>query len=350
MDYFLGGNVIYENNQFSKILFDGGYIDSYTEMESLPVRPIREFAATDGDYQTQLEEFVRAQKTKVLGFKFYNKDHLGNNREVIDQDGNICQKTDYYPFGTPYFSRYVTINEADQPFKYNGKEFDMMHGLNTYDYGARQYNPILPMWDRVDPLAEKYYNISPYAYCANNPVKYVDPDGKKIVLGSNCSPEFVNHYNVAIAYLKEHNAASVWHQLDGREEIITIYENAGFANYTSGNNVFWNPLSGLCTDAGGEGHRLSPAIRLLHELGHKLQEYTGDYNIEDDGTFWQSKEEKRNILEVETPAAVACGEIPENTISRDSHSGIPFKTESSISTKILNPEDPQVKMWRMCWE
>ena len=54
--------------------------------------------------------------------------------------------------------------------KYNGKEFDRMHGLNTYDYGARQYSPALPSWDRIDPLAEEYYSVSPYAYGGNNPV------------------------------------------------------------------------------------------------------------------------------------------------------------------------------------
>ena len=80
----------------------------------------------------------------------------------------------------PYFPRYIAINEVDQSLKYNGKEFDMMHGLNTYDYGARQYNPVTARWDRIDPLAEKYYDISPYAYCVNNPVKYVDPDGKDV--------------------------------------------------------------------------------------------------------------------------------------------------------------------------
>ena len=63
-------------------------------------------------------------------------------------------------------------------FKYNGKELDKMHGLNTYDYGARQYNPILARWDRIDPLCEKYYNVSTYAYCHNNPIRRIDPDGK----------------------------------------------------------------------------------------------------------------------------------------------------------------------------
>ena len=65
-----------------------------------------------------------------------------------------------------------------------------MYGLNTFDYGGRQYNSIVPTWDRIDPLAEKYYNVSPYAYCADNPVNAVDPDGNKIKLigGTNILP------------------------------------------------------------------------------------------------------------------------------------------------------------------
>ena len=55
-----------------------------------------------------------------------------------------------------------------------------MHGLNTYDYGARQYDPILGRWDRMDPLCEKYYHISPYVYCHNNPVMLIDPDGREV--------------------------------------------------------------------------------------------------------------------------------------------------------------------------
>ena len=56
------------------------------------------------------------------------------------------------------------------------------------------------------------------------------------------------------------------------------------------------------------------------------------------------------LVVFETPAAVACGEIPPNTISRDSHSGILFMTDSSDSTKITNPNDSNVKIWRACWE
>ena len=83
-------------------------------------------------------------------------------------------------FASPCNNREVVSADL-QPYKYNGKELDKMHGLNTYDYGARQYYSILGRWDRVDPLCEKYYSISPYAYCRNNPVKFVDPDGKQIL-------------------------------------------------------------------------------------------------------------------------------------------------------------------------
>ena len=66
---------------------------------------------------------------------------------------------------------------SDIEYAYNGKEKIEMHGFNMYDYGARFYDQTISRWHSMDPLAEKYYSISPYAYCANNPVKYIDPDG-----------------------------------------------------------------------------------------------------------------------------------------------------------------------------
>lgn len=55
-----------------------------------------------------------------------------------------------------------------------------MHGLNMYDYSARYYEPAIGRFTTVDPLAEKYYSISPYAYVANNPINAIDPRGDSI--------------------------------------------------------------------------------------------------------------------------------------------------------------------------
>ncbi|SEA05220.1 RHS repeat-associated core domain-containing protein [Segatella bryantii] len=71
-------------------------------------------------------------------------------------------------------------NRGDFKERYNGKELDSSNGLDTYDYLARMYDPSLGRFMSVDPLSEKYYSISPYVYCADNPVKHVDPDGRKI--------------------------------------------------------------------------------------------------------------------------------------------------------------------------
>lgn len=147
-DYMLGGVLVLTNNKIDKVLFDGGYCQ----------------ATASGTADT-------------FAFNFYNKDHLGNIREVVDGAGTVKQVTNYYPFGATYFDTSATKNPDFQAYKYNGKEFDKMNGLNTYDYGARQHEPILARWDRIDPLCEKYYGVSPYVYCSNNPITRFDPDG-----------------------------------------------------------------------------------------------------------------------------------------------------------------------------
>jgi RHS repeat-associated protein len=68
-----------------------------------------------------------------------------------------------------------------QAFKFVGKELDMMNGLNLYDQLARGYDPATGRFLTIDPLAEKYPWISPYAYCLNNPLKYIDPTGKELI-------------------------------------------------------------------------------------------------------------------------------------------------------------------------
>ena len=110
-------------------------------------------------------------------YYFYIKDHLGNNRIVANSSGNVIQSTQYYPFGMA-FGESTTTEQGKQDFKYNGKELDREHELNQYDYAARYYDPGYGRFTTIDPLAEKFYNWSPYVYCYNNPLKFIDPDGK----------------------------------------------------------------------------------------------------------------------------------------------------------------------------
>ena len=195
-DYHLGGNAILVNGKFQTLLFEGGYValahDYFPPACVMP--PMRDPSMSDEFFAKLLEqwrEFSGKRDNYSIDFVYFNLDHLGNVREVVSEKGEVEQVNAYYPFGTPIYA--LGTNESQQRYKYNGKEFDELHGLNTYDYGARQYAPLLPMWDRVDPLAEKYYGVSPYAYCANNPVIFVDPDGRKFDFSKMTKGEYQSY-------------------------------------------------------------------------------------------------------------------------------------------------------------
>ncbi len=134
------GNAIYENGVLVRLMTNVGYI-----------------AMSDTSYH------------------YFIKDHQGNVRVVADEDGNVEEVNDYYPFGGLMST---SFRRSVQPYKYNGKELETAGGLNWYDYGARRYDPVLGRWNGVDPSCEKHYSWSPYTYCKNNPVLRVDPDGK----------------------------------------------------------------------------------------------------------------------------------------------------------------------------
>ena len=119
---------------------------------------------------------------------YYIRDHQGNNRLVVDGNGNEEQINEYYPYGGPWGTS--STNQGFQPYKYNGKELDRVHGLDWYDYGARRYDPAFCMFTQMDPLAEKYPHLNPYVYCAGNPVNYIDLDGRDWVLAKYGSDSF----------------------------------------------------------------------------------------------------------------------------------------------------------------
>ena len=105
-------------------------------------------------------------------------DHLGNNRIVVSTNSHSEQSTHYYPFGGIMGD--ISTAPARQRYKFGGKEYDHTHGLDWFDFEARPYDPAIMQFTSIDPLCEKYYHLSPYAYCANNPVRYIDPTGMYI--------------------------------------------------------------------------------------------------------------------------------------------------------------------------
>ena len=134
----------------------------------------KSFYCDGGDFQ--LAESLGAQSATdtAPALYFYHPDHLGSTAMVTDLDGHITQNVVYIPYGE------VFVEERNgnwaSPYLFNAKELDEETGL--YYYGARYLNPSIALWLSTDPLQGKYPGMSPYNYCAGNPVKLLDPEGR----------------------------------------------------------------------------------------------------------------------------------------------------------------------------
>ena len=118
--------------------------------------------------------YIPNDTTKEETF-FYHSDHLGSTSYITDDHANITQYDAYLPYGELLVDEHSS--SEDLPYKFNGKQFDEETGL--YYYGARYMNPMASIWYGVDPLAEKYPNVNGYCYTMDNPIKYLDPNGKQ---------------------------------------------------------------------------------------------------------------------------------------------------------------------------
>ena len=105
---------------------------------------------------------------------YYHSDHLGSSMLITNDSCNVTQQLDYLPYGEVFLEKRANV-DYHTPYKFNGKELDEETGL--YYYGARYMNPRLSIWYGTDPLQEKSSNSSSYAYCKNNPVRFIDPTG-----------------------------------------------------------------------------------------------------------------------------------------------------------------------------
>ena len=135
------GEFIYENGTLKRILFEGGYV------------------SINGTTATCM---------------FFLRDHLGSVRVVVSETGAVAQTNEYYPFGDLF-----AVSSGDSTgntFLFGGKELGTESGL--YDFSARFLLSRFGRFTTLDPLAEKYPSVSPYAYCNCNPARYIDPDGR----------------------------------------------------------------------------------------------------------------------------------------------------------------------------
>ena len=134
-DYY-GEDLVYRNDTLEMVLTDNGYVDA------------------SGNYY------------------YYVLDYQGNIRQVVDAQGNVIEQNDYYPYGG-LFGESASL----QSYKYSGKELETMNGLNTYDFHARPYYYPVLQFHSPDLLSENTPWLSPYLYCAANPVMLIDPTG-----------------------------------------------------------------------------------------------------------------------------------------------------------------------------
>ena len=148
----------------------------FNKKGDVPGPPIQWQKPEDPDNAQPGYGYVPADTTNVEDIFFYHSDHLGSTSYITDAKANITQFDAYLPYGELLVDEHSSTEEM--PYKFNGKELDSETGL--YYYGARYMNPVTSLWYGVDPLAERYVATGGYVYTLDNPVRLIDPDGRKL--------------------------------------------------------------------------------------------------------------------------------------------------------------------------
>ncbi len=214
------GNFIYEDGALKMLLFDGGYVTFYSN---------------------------NSNNINTPQYHFYLKDHLGNNRVVADANGNIEQVNHYYPFG----GLMAESTGEVQPYKYNGKELERIHGLDSYDYGARWMSD--GRFTTQDPHAFDYTEVSPYAYCGNNPINAIDFNGEDWIKDNQGFYKFDPNITSKTKLPKGYTYCGVSFQL-GKKGDYRIFRSDGsifFDNETSAYKYIWKQANYTQKEVGG---------------------------------------------------------------------------------------------------
>ncbi len=297
------------------------------------------------------EGYVTFASNGTPTYHYYLKDHLGNVRVVFNQTGTVEQRNDYYPSGALMAT---STGGSVQPYKYNGKELERIAGLDLYDYGARWMDSkIGARFTTIDPMCEKYYGISPYAYCKDNPVNLLDPDGRVVIIHylnqdgkyvyqkyfgkmTSHNNQFFQDVIDTYHYFKETGGGENFIEaVESKDIEVHIYDANLFGTSTKSSPydgdacVFWQSRKGLLLTNGG---KQSPATRLEHEFDHVMdQEKNPNEHAERQkgkDKDYDNKEERRVILGSERDTAKKHGEG-----IRYDHRGKPYETKGPTTTE-----------------
>jgi RHS repeat-associated protein len=156
---------IRKQNNNSSNGFD--YLGSFVYINENNVRTLESASFSGG----------RINKTNnAYDINYFITDHLGSTRVIVDNSGILKAQYNYYPFGKQWED--VNLMANTNRYTFSGKEKQTVKDLGWLDFTARMLsNNEIPIFTTQDPLSEKYYSLSPYMYCAGNPVRYIDPDG-----------------------------------------------------------------------------------------------------------------------------------------------------------------------------
>lgn len=207
---------------------------------------------------------------------------------------------------------YSATGDDVQRYKYNSKELERLLALDWYDYGARWYDPVLARWHAVDPLAEKYPDISPYVYCNNNAVNAVAPDGMDWYLDWDktwqFSPDVHSQKDLKSGQL--YKACSFF---TGRGSNLVHYRNDGsilFSNETSAYRRMWSQADVHYRNNGDKGGREVGAFILNNGKVLVLPDYKNDrntshlseygYNISKDGVITKGNDRIKIVGQIHT--------------------------------------------------
>lgn len=189
---------------------------------------------------THPEGYVTPDGQGGYNYVYNYIDHLGSVRlSYTDADGNgsinpaneIIEENNFYPYGLKMkgFNEVVNPhgNSAAKRWKYNGKELDSNFDIDTYDFGARNYDPTIGRWMNIDPLAEKYYDFSGYNYTMNNPILFTDPDGMRVEWGEGLDAEEKKILGYLIYQLRKNSKSfdKAFTKLHNSENTYTVTDN-----------------------------------------------------------------------------------------------------------------------------